>query len=174
MRAVFLNGPPGCGKDYAASVLVPKKARFKFAAPIKKVVGELTGASTAWLEENKATPSPLFDMTYREMMISVSEHWMKPVFGPDIFGRLLLRQLAGNAFPLIAISDAGFLEEVNAVAAHLGPENCFLFRIRRPGCDFAYDSRSYIHPAFPSKDIFNDGSPSFAGKLQYEIARRFP
>lgn len=156
MKVVFLNGPPRSGKDTGAEALrVRLGARvMKFASPIEEVVKGFFGLElweyNRFREKEKEVPQPrLLDHSMRKVMISVSEDWAKPTFGPDVFGRLAAGKLLKlkeetPGTPLVVFSDCGFAPEVRAVAHAVGAENCFLIRLGREGCSYAGDSRGYV------------------------------
>lgn len=174
-QLIFLNGPPGCGKDYAGNVLAtaPGVQLFKFATPLKNVVAEITGQTLSYLEEHKAAVNPFFNTTYRQLMIDVSERWMKPAYGQDIFARMLLLQMQAADFRRAVITDCGFAQEVEHIANYYGRANCLLLRVHRPNHTFKNDSRSYIAPEIPSLDLYNRGDETFKDCL-LRLVEGFP
>jgi hypothetical protein len=95
----------------------------------------------------------------RQLLISMSEDWMKVRYGEDIFGRMLYyRSLrTGNgatANPdFIVVDDNGFHPEFDALGE---PDNRILVRVTRPGKDFSGDSRGYLDK--PNFHIPNDSN----------------
>jgi hypothetical protein len=154
-KIVLLNGPPRCGKDAAAMFL---KRHFnvheiKMSLPFKRSLPELfclTHEQIKHLEDTKDEPNALFyGLTWREVQISLSENWLKPIFGVDVMGKLLIRrmkQLVGN-FDMLVSSDAGFRDEWLPIIRWQGGKNFLLIRIHRDGCSFSNDSRSFIELA---------------------------
>ncbi len=154
---IFLNGPPGCGKDYAGHELFPAIC-VKFAGILKErthalydLRNALTGKPYAHSHYEDVKDEPTDDflgLTPREAYIAVSETYMKPTHGIDVFGKLLLASLTSNPFmsesPVFAITDSGFREEAEVIVEHFGAENCYLIRIHAKGLDFSGDSRGYI------------------------------
>lgn len=113
----------------------------------------------AYYEAVKGEPCrDFFGKTPREAYIAVSELLCKPLFGPQFFGRLLAEEIARHpSVPVWAITDSGFAEEAAPIIAAVGRENCTLVRMRRQGCGFAGDSRSYIDLDVPNRfDVMND------------------
>jgi hypothetical protein len=180
---VFLyNGPPRSGKDSAAVTLTQMGLGHfeKFAWPLKAAFASITGAQIdPWgnvepFESTKSDLIPWLGTSYRQWQIDFSESFMKPNYGSDIFGRLLVQRVtfagAGNRFnhQAIFISDSGFAEEAKYVAQEFGEENVLLVRIHRPGYDFAGDSRSYLYDILPNEiDVVNDASvEDYLGKIK--------
>ena len=168
---VFLfNGPPGSGKDAAVRALSqyndisPLTASGKFSGPIKQAL-----MATFWhldlynmTTEQKSMPVEILGgHSWREAQIYYSEKFMKPCFGEDIFGKLLLEKIdhESDYFELQAyfVSDSGFVSEAMPII-RAGYE-VHVVQITRPGCTFEGDSRSYIEP--PGTKMFliaNDGT----------------
>lgn len=156
MKAVFLNGPPRCGKDLAAKFLTRHNIAVvhrKFATHLKNVVHTMFGLNYTCDEAEKKfgvdwkdTPNEDFaGFTPRQMYIWCSEEVMKPKLGSDVFGRVMLRNIADlSAQRLVVFSDCGFAEEVEYLAKYLGKDNCLIVHLHRNGCDFSNDSRSFI------------------------------
>lgn len=197
MKIVFLNGPARSGKDtlglMCAAALEEKETAFKLAeergvlllpyiSKFAKVVKEGCHAALGiWASEDgpaphdhyedvKDQPLPEFrDRTPRQCYIQYSEGFMKPLFGPEIFGKLLWEGLAkdwtGPVHSLVIdwsvydrakafqagreivhlITDSGFAEEVAPLVRKVGAENCLLVRVRAEGRGYTFtgDSRSY-------------------------------
>ena len=105
MKIFLLNGPPRSGKDAAGKILLSmldNACIMKFAEPVKlsahAVLRMLKGSGTVPLGEAfdlcKDEPSPYFrGLTPREVYIAVSENLCKPLFGKDIFGKLMAEQV---------------------------------------------------------------------------------
>lgn len=186
---IFLNGPPGSGKDYAAEVLMHDSGlhieAHKFAAPIKRSIAILCNTSVKAMEHNKTKIMSPYGVTGRQMMIDFSEKWMKPAYGKDIFGRLLAEHIGaimqmhdqdekagfkpdetgvpvGNP-DLFVITDSGFDYEAEHVLKLFGNDNALLIRLHREGHTFEGDSRSYIElPEVHTIDVYNKGDHNFS------------
>ena len=156
-QIVFLNGPRRCGKDTAAKFIAQEFALesrcAKFATPLKQATAALFSLNQGryrQLEapgsELKTKPLPeLFGLSWVETLIWLSEQCVKPKFGKDAFGLLMLSQLTQPTMTQVTvISDCGFAEEMTPLIVFYGAENCHLFRIHREGCTFDGDSRSYV------------------------------
>lgn len=153
MKIVFVNGPPGSGKDTAALAIQLgfRNARMlKMAQPIINAVkGAFDLDYTVWnglmKPEFKEAPSDIFfGSTPRQTMISFSEDWVKPYFGHDTFGKLAVRELMKSKMDICAISDSGFRDECIPVVKYFHAENCLVIQLKRDGCSFKNDSRSYL------------------------------
>jgi len=112
-----------------------------------------------YYESVKDTETTPFGVTYRQFQIDISEKFLKPLYGQDIFGRLLKTRCLAvepNIDPIFIVSDCGFQIEVDTLKEH----NVLLVRMVREGCDFSKDSREYVqhHPHWLHMNIANDGS----------------
>lgn len=163
LHSIFLNGPPGVGKDtfgllvcaairqaiYDHKLATTNVSIHKFAAPLKNAIAELMQLpELPDSQEYKNTPqNDFFGNTPREALIALSEGFAKPMFGKDVFGYLAVRAIhnrtSKNTEHQIAIfTDSGFVEETSLVA-RLSNE-AVLLRLHREGVSFESDSRSYI------------------------------
>lgn len=188
MRVVFLNGPPGCGKDTAVSHLVQyiKFTHLKFAAPIKRAVCGLLNEDIRWLEENKDQPHRSLRLdngaaiastdTPRQLLIALSEDLLKKRYGEEFFGYVMVNEIRKSANKLVIISDSGFRSEAFPVVRQLGPPNCIKFEIFRPGRSFDGDSRSYWSiPGVLTKTIRNDSTiHDLTMAVLYGIIKQWP
>jgi len=160
-KVIFFNGPPGCGKDTISNMYAKDFYHIKMAAPLKvgcynlffgindhklspmEIVDSLEN-----FKEDKVLPEN--DLTWRQFLIETSENHMKPLFGDDIFGRIVrdsmkhIEDFTDFNKKGFVVSDSGFVEEALPVIYEMDPENCVLIRLHRDGCDFSKDSRSYI------------------------------
>jgi hypothetical protein len=156
-QIVFLNGPRRSGKDTAAKFIAQEFAlearTAKFAMPLKLAAAAMFNLNQGRVRQLEAPGSKLksqrlpelFDMTWPEVLIWLSEECMKPKFGKDVFGLLMLSYLAQPTLTSITvISDCGFADELTPIIQLFGAENCHLFRIYRDGHTFAGDSRGYV------------------------------
>ena len=169
-KIIFVNGPPGAGKDTVAAIISRHYAsvrRYKMSKPLKAAVGEFfmiplqTWHKMTETQEVKETKQPLLQYdTPREALISLSEDWAKPRYGNDIFGKLAAQYLGQpTASPYTVISDSGFRDECLPIIKRFGGKNCLLVRMHRDGCTFVGDSRSYIELAdhqVTEVDVYNN------------------
>ena len=172
---IFFNGPPRCGKDTAVgqalALFADKDIRVtqcEFKAPLRNMaiaLSNLNHAEATHIEYcgDKDAPEKLIphNRSWRQWLIHISENVMKPMFGPDVFGELMLRhiqELALNyaAPQVICFSDCGFEPELNVL--HTAGYDCVLIRMHRAGCDFSNDSRNFVYlNGVYSVDMFNNG-----------------
>lgn len=156
-QIIFLNGPRRSGKDQAGRFIANEylaSRHRKFAGPMKECLRRFFNiGDTLWegLEGKGSTalklqPLPeLFGRSWVETLIWFSEEVMKPTYGNDLFGQLMVEDLQKTtAASLTYITDCGFREEVLPVVAAYGAENCHMFQLFRPDCSFAGDSRGYL------------------------------
>lgn len=194
-RVVFLNGPPGCGKDAVASHLVPYLSfhSMKFAAPLKRMVAGLLDLDLFTIEkykndefsllcreteiENGTFGSRLFSYgekdTIRRLHIRISEEFLKPIYGDTFLGRLAARELLRSSYTLAVFTDSGFDREADPIIRKVARENTILIRLHRDGCTFKGDSRSYLpdNLAGATRDIENNGHISHTAGLVAVIIR---
>lgn len=180
-KIIVLNGPPGVGKDTAASAIcgyISKHAAFyhprhmKMAEPLKKAAHALVDAFPSWdyydLPEHakeKDRPSGDFmGLTPRELYIKLSEGFCKSVFGDDFFGMIMRKRIhKAQGCQVVVISDAGFVDEIDNLIRYVSPENVLLLELYSDGKDFKDDSRGYIgevlkevHPKLTLKRLRNE------------------
>jgi hypothetical protein len=181
-KLLILNGPPSSGKDTIANILYKHYdcRRFKFSNPLKKALVSLFELDVDWMTLEKTkdlSTNRFFGMTFREAQIWLSEEVMKPKFGPDIFGYLMLRQLYSpyrSNGPFDVISDTGFMSEVDCVYQNLPPKSVYLLRIHRNDCTFSNDSRGYLeHPKINSDDFYNTLPLALLPKLICTVVHKF-
>lgn len=162
MYFIALNGPPGCGKDTVATILGRLISRYgygvnqtKLADPIRYMAYAMTGGKygDSEYDDFKLRTHPPYQRTGRQLMIDVSERFMKLEYGKAIFLELLLQRCSRFSAGVIhVISDAGFQHEVNHLVA-LGHE-VVTVNIIRPGCTFDNDSRQWIRSPHISRETF--------------------
>lgn len=159
MNIILFNGPPRSGKDTAAKfafdfINTKYRNRYglweKFSFPNKRAFAGMMGlACDAWgvvepYEAIKDRAIPNLGFSYRQWQIDYSERFMKPLYGKDIFGRLLLDRLSCfNLEKFIpVVSDCGFQVECDVLKGH----NVLLFTMSCKGCTFEGDSREWVRP----------------------------
>lgn len=186
MNIIFLNGPPGCGKDHAATVL--GGWRMKMAKELK----ERTHAACLlfgvdgkplphdYFEAVKDVPRPEFGgSTPRQAYIAMSEGFIKVVFGESILGVWLADAISNMSHPAndFLITDSGFRGEAEEIVGRFGPGMCTLVRIHRSGYDFSSDSRGYIDLSDLGVrviDVDNPGDETFLTNLQHVLSATKP
>lgn len=164
-KVIFLNGPPDCGKDTLANILVRHfdARHLKFSMVMKNALPVLFNSPIDWvaMEKTKNLPNNTFlGMSFREAQIWLSEEVMKPKFGEDIFGKLLLRRMMDmTASPFDVISDSGFEPEAQVIMKGVGNAYCYLINVHRPGTHYLGDSRSYISLPNVQTQVFHNQFP---------------
>lgn len=160
-RFVLFNGPPSSGKTTSARHMVTllrnRSLRVEsdsFATPIKHFIATLLGESYSKIKKDTMYPE-LQGETPRSVLIALSEEFMKPRYGEDVFGRMLYhRSLRFAPTPdFVICDDSGFLPEFEALGER---NNRILIRIVRSGYTYAGDSRNYLDE--PDLLLTNDGS----------------
>lgn len=160
VKVVLFNGPPRSGKDTIVSELLVRypevSDHLKFSKPLKqslKTLFNLSDEEADYLEQTKDVSSDLLQgLSWRQAQIWLSEEVMKPRFGKDIFGKLLVKDLDYSK-KFIFISDSGFLEEAEQVINKVKANNVIKISLWREGCSFRGDSRRYWSTYLPIKDI---------------------
>lgn len=178
MYVIMFNGPPRSGKDTAAKMLldyldtrathIPAQIR-PLSMPMRRMGFAALGMnySVAEYERLKDVPLAAFTdsegkaQTLRQFMISLSEEFMKPKFGPDIWARLLVESTRLNDIGgLLVIPDLGFPIEYDFMIREYGANNVAIVQVHRLGLDFSNDSRQWVNgqPDVGEFVIVNDGS----------------
>lgn len=178
-KVLLINGPPNSGKDEVAKIVNDKFDHakiYKFAYPIKNIMrtmfelsDEEFSAIDAPIEKEK--PSELlFGKSSREVQIEISEKYMKPAFGKDIFGKMLVKKLQKEKPEVVIVSDSGFVEEARCLYKYTNASDITIVRLHRDGCNFKNDSRSYIElDGVVSFDVYNNGTIEQLSNQIYEI-----
>jgi hypothetical protein len=189
MYIVLLNAPPRAGKDAVAQELFTRRKSiyrsYSFARVLKNIahaIAGLEGVSHSHFENSKDTatnelPTKKNGLPYtpRELYIDVSENMIKPHFGKDFFGRRAIAKIKQvlQQGQILLVTDAGFVEEAKTLLQTEIP--MIQIQIRRDGCSFANDSRSYWqHPDVPCFEVNNDGTvKELADKIETIINKEF-
>tara|TARA_Y100001951_G_scaffold67872_1_gene54822 strand:- start:635 stop:1189 length:555 start_codon:yes stop_codon:yes gene_type:complete len=147
---IFLNGPPGSGKDTIANIIgksVLSIRDIKLSGPLKDCFREMfrlpPRQAKEWLNDRKEEDFAA-GVTPRQFQIKLSEEFMKPLFGNDIFGQIGIRAIVNTMARHFTISDAGFIDEVEEIVKYFGKTQVKAIKISRPGHDYENDSRGYI------------------------------
>lgn len=153
---LFINGPIGSGKDTLADQLCErygyeklefKEYLFKTMYRFFNISDQEDFLNKYYTRETKELPCDLLQLngvklSPRSALIHISENVIKPTFGSDIFGKVLLERI-NNTDKNIVFSDCGFLEEILTVSNNVD-RNCYLMHLYRDGTSFEGDSRNYV------------------------------
>lgn len=169
MYVVGLNGPPGCGKDTLAHMLVEHMESqgvetpimiSPFSLPLRFMAFSMVGDSYSQsrYEDFKRRNFPAFNRTGRQLMIDVSESFLKPMYGMNCLARMKIEQLKAINFDgLVIMPDCGFMIEVSSLRQDIGANNLYVVRIHRDKCSFNNDSREWVYSDHDT-DLDNDGT----------------
>jgi hypothetical protein len=173
-KIILLNGPPRSGKDTAADFIYRRfnAKKMKFSDPVKDGTHAsygMPGIATDAFEDVKDEPRDEFlGMTPRRAYIIHSEHYMKFVHGPGVYGDIAARRVPSDGIAVFA--DSGFISEAAPVARMVGLENILVLRLFREGCTFDGDSRSYIAlDGSETYDITNGSLEIFLGEIEERV-----
>lgn len=149
---VIFNGPPGSGKDEAASLFKHTFAwdHLSFKHVLFRETIKHFGVTKEWFMDgynNRETKEKkeveLGNRSRREAMIYMSEEVIKPTYGKDFFGRQVAAEIVDGRH--YAISDGGFVEELVPLVERVGNKNIILVQLTREGCSYSNDSRRYFN-----------------------------
>jgi len=169
MYIVIFNGPPRSGKDTLSRLLVEHMdsritapvLEESLSMPMRHAMFGLLGLtySDELYETLKPTIVPGLRVTGRQLMIDISESFLKPCYGQSVMARLLFDRI--HEFPgLVLVRDGGFQIEVDTLSEFIGAENVYVVRVSRDGCDFSNDSREdvYHRNSIGEMTVANNGS----------------
>lgn len=173
-KIVFINGPKGVGKDTLGLKLKEHynplwvqtgtflPACIKMARPIKDMLRTMFSLSPeeyAFFIEGTGKDvacERFFGYSPRHLMIDFSEQWAKRLFGPEVFGKLMV-QNQSLINRLCFITDTGFGPETKPITIRFGSQHCALIRLHRLGLNYSGDSRDTVEiPGVISTDISTD------------------
>jgi hypothetical protein len=123
MTFLLFSGPPSSGKDTAAKIawqhIWDKEPNHdpvweKFSFPNKRAFAGMMGLTCdpwgyvfPW-EDTKDEVIPVLGVSYRQWQIDYSEKYMKPLYGEDVFVRLLLNRCNQRlSKPVFIVSSRG-------------------------------------------------------------------
>jgi len=180
-QVILVNGPPRSGKDTVGEILRRRHGCLvtKFAKQLKEMAhglhsivgGDAKPVRHDYFEKRKDDSCDEFmGATPRQCYIALSENYLKPLYGEDVMGEMLLKSLLGGAqWRTAVVTDSGFSDEAMVLLRHFGVDSIALIRLHRVDCCFSNDSRGYIHlPGVRSFDIANNGQLS---DLAVEVAK---
>lgn len=157
---IGLNGPPGAGKNALADELAHLFRRvhgvdpyvMAIAAPLRQIAGLLTGVDMTDDTKYALAKAMVFEHlngeTGRQVMINVTEQYLKPRYGEQVWVNALIREMRElqRCRPenerVIIVTDVGFMCERRAIANEFA-RPAFV-ELARPGCSYVGDSRGSI------------------------------
>ena len=164
MYIVAFNGPPRSGKDTMAEMLANHMDKQGVTVPVRfeslsLPLREIAYAATGWVgdldgpnyEEFKTTTFKAFGVTGRQVMIDVSEKFLKPTYGIEIMAQLLRSRNELYQESVLLIRDCGFQVEMNPMMEWVGHSNVVVVPVMRDGCDFTNDSREWVTHPYPTR-----------------------
>lgn len=170
MYIVGFNGPPESGKDTLAQMVVDHMDSHgvtlpirveSLSLPLRKIAYAMLDFGTDYELDGehyatfKQTHYQQLDRTGRQLMIDVSERFLKPTYGIEVMAKLLLERNEG--YPgVLMIRDCGFQCEVNPLEEAVGKENLYMVQCHRPGKDFSNDSREWVWTSGKMHQVYND------------------
>lgn len=160
MKPIFvLNAPAQTGKDTIANHFVDDSSILKaaFKDPMYEIFMATTGLNRKEFHDLyetpgwKDTPQEITNgKTPRELMIHISENFIKPFYGKDYFGKWVgeyIQRVERDAIGeevVWVIPDSGFQHEYDALKAIHG-DRLILISLEREGRrDFGGDSRNWV------------------------------
>lgn len=168
-KVIFINGPPGVGKDTAAGAIMifihhnaswTNPRHLKIADPIKRATHVLYGCAHLSTDHydgpaeraRKDIPTNLFfGRSPREAYIIVATA-LRNLEGVAHFGWLARREmLKANSCRAFVFSDCGFADELEVIVEAVGASNVLVIELSADGKSFANDSRGYIGDALKAK-----------------------
>lgn len=166
VQIVLFNAPPSSGKTTACNYL---KEVFKedvrilhFKNKLEEIVSAIYSLSKFELrvlkqEHEKEKPQDRFlGLSYRQVLIKVSEEFIKPMLGQDYFAKSAAREALNVEFEsspeIILFDDLGFPTELQEMQKTFGYDNVHVITIQRDGCSYRGDSRESLL-ALPAQHI---------------------
>lgn len=187
-KVVILNGPPGCGKDVGCEYLTNELRDYNTThKSFKNELIDICCSIIGWerhvwdrcYDKREWKEEPHEDLIVdskplspRQYLQHISEKVTKPLFGNDIFGKKLAKNLEGG---VNVVSDGGFDEELLPIISQVGGSNILVLKISREGCSFEGDTRNYFSSEVMNScgikqvNIDNNGTEEeYFGKLKKE------
>lgn len=159
MYVVGFNGPPYSGKDTAAAMLAQKIENEKLdptlpiyqdslSLPLREIVYAMVGRNydPITYDDFKCEKFPQFEnRSGRQLMIDVSESFLKPVYGQPIMANLLAARYDPHSKGVLLIRGLGFQCEVDPLCKYFGWGNVRIVHVNRTGHSFSGDSREWVY-----------------------------
>ena len=122
-KVILLSGSKRSGKDYSAEILLdllPNSKKMAFADNMKTIIKETFGITYEELDYWKNNrpkiilPNSSF-IDFREILQRFGTEAMKPIFGDNIWARLVVEEILKTNAEYIIISDFRFLIEIQEI-----------------------------------------------------------
>lgn len=167
MKLILINGPRSSGKDHSARHIIDHYTDQtivfeRFSRPFKEAFAAMMGVAideyfnVEGYERDKLKPIPILgNISFVQWQIDFAEKFMKPLYGKNIFSKLMLHRLEEYQYIypfqdygeiVVVIPDCGFQVEVDTIINEFPSQDIRLLRLERPGFTFAGDSREYVEP----------------------------
>lgn len=184
-KTIFLfNGPPGCGKDAACAEIMRLDPETIYAYYkewlYEETAGLLDFTFEAWskiCQDTELKDTPMFlqfegkAATPRQILIHFAETLIKPKHGRDCIAVKMAERLREKVKGLdhytVVVPDVGFPEELTLIQENFPDANIVLVHIKRPGCSYVNDSRTYVGE--PNVVLDNSGSFESFKKAVFDL-----
>lgn len=184
MYIIGFNGPPGSGKDTLAKMVGDiiesnSDVAIKYESlsyPLRSIAYAMTG----WTGELDGPDYDAFknevfiafgNRTGRQLMIDVSEKFLKTEYGITIMALMLIERNL-NFSGVLLVRDSGFQIEVDPLVDWVGAANLAIVQCKRPGHSFGGDSREWVFPPLGRKFFIANNNAGLTN-LQIEAEEIF-
>ncbi len=133
---ILVSGFARSGKNHTSDLLTTELASLgysvtqeAFATPMKRIIATTLGITTDELENLKdepnlynfgfATPTRVIRTDFRQILQKFGSEAMKPIFGTNVWGELMLTKLHNSQSDIVIITDYRFDTEYNYITTHL-------------------------------------------------------
>jgi len=175
IKIICINGAPGVGKDTAGKLLKEIYGNvklMKFAAPLDEIAKNMLDMSdhvyADWRENRKdempTEHNTACKVTFRKLLITISEKLIKPCFGKTYFAHECAADIGDYRIgvkdePIYVITDSGFQYEFDYFKnCFSGLANVRLINMKREGHTFDGDSREEVDDGDRTIQIYNNGT----------------
>jgi hypothetical protein len=189
---ICLNGPPRSGKNAIADAMIENlegrgvtrpMCTFALAEPLKNAAAILCGIPLNVIDDDASymelkSSKVMGDLTFRELMIKLSEDVVKPNSSHDWWARKTWKSLLGDLLAkqgICFVTDLGFEDEQKFLYEECQSMGAGFLTVHlfREGCDYSIDSRNYRYKAGNIQTLHNDASLQSACDRIIETAGYF-
>lgn len=168
MYIIGFNGPPRAGKDTLAAMVADHLCQktnlpvltIPLSMPMRKMAMGAIGVEYQLDTYERIKDQPiaaLKGMLLRQFMIDISESYMKPTQGQEIWSELLCESIPLDFQGILLVPDFGFQHEPDFFERRFDSSRVCAVQVHREGKDFNGDSRGWVHSTHTYK-VHNDGS----------------